>query len=400
MKFLWLGVSGLVFLSCFPFTNPLDPLSSEYIGFPSSDRDGDGIGSYRDADDFHLISPEQDTVIIENQVTLKCSVFDPSYNSRYHFQVSTSYQELIKGSFVYEAELESPAYEIGDLLDLHLGKTLYWRARGFADTEWSEWTDALKVFVRKQLAGTFTYTPILRAVGSFPAESSPIWQGALPDQTGDYSIHPDLPIGISLEETTGKISLDSAIDELSDVTYTVSVAGSEKYFGTVTGTLRIVLHKKYEIGDTGLAGGLVFHVKPDYSDGWRYLESAPSDQSSGISWGAMSTSLGASSTDIGSGTKNTQQIVSGLSSGTYAAHLCANLALGGFQDWFLPSKEELNELYAHLYLKSLGDFSPASYWSSSEVNSDETWHQRFGDSGYQYKTNKYQLHRVRAIRAF
>ncbi|MCL2243563.1 MAG: penicillin-binding protein activator LpoB [Treponema sp.] len=31
----------------------------------------------------------------------------------------------------------------------------------------------------------------------------------------------------------------------------------------------------YKIGDTGLAGGIVFYDKGGYSDGWRYLEAAP-----------------------------------------------------------------------------------------------------------------------------
>ena len=400
MKILWMGVFGILFASCFPFTNPLDPLSSEYIGSPSVDLDGDGIGSYRDVDDFHLIAPEKDVVIVEDQVTLQCSMIDPSYNSLYRFQVSKNRDNWTSNFVVYESgDQASPTYEIEGLLQ-YTGENLYWRAQGRVDTEWSDWTEARAVRIRKALTGSFTYLPILRVVGNFPADSSPIWRGALQGQAGIYSIQPALPNGISLDENTGGVSLDSAINELSDVTYTVSITGTGMYFGTITGTLRIAIHKEYKIGDTGLAGGFIFHVKTVYSDGWRYLESAPADQSTGIAWGAVSIPIGETSTDIGSGSENTQKIISGSSSGSYAAHLCANLDLGGFQDWFLPSKEELNSLYTYLYTKSLGNFAPATYWSSSETDSDKAWHQRFADSGFPYQANKNQLHRVRAIRAF
>lgn len=41
----------------------------------------------------------------------------------------------------------------------------------------------------------------------------------------------------------------------------------------------------------GPAGGLIFYDKGIYSDGWRYLKAAPSDQSTSTPWGCYGVSI-------------------------------------------------------------------------------------------------------------
>ena len=153
----------------------------------------------------------------------------------------------------------------------------------------------------------------------------------------------------------------------------------------------------YSIGDTGPAGGIVFYDKGSYSDGWRYLEAAPSDQSSS-KWGGDGTSVSGTSTGIGTGKANTEAIVTELgSSDNYAAKLCSDLELGSYDDWFLPSMDELDELYDQKSI--VGGFASGYYWSSSQYDSYFAQGLDFGDGSkpaFRKKFDKY----VRAVRAF
>ena len=207
----------------------------------------------------------------------------------------------------------------------------------------------------------------------------------------------------------------------------------------------------YKIGDEGPAGGIIFYDKGEYSDGWRYLEAAPADlwivdgvpaldltfdeyyadeyyqvfgyyrkdASSNNMYVNGKETLGNYSkaeeltgTGIGAGKKNTELLAKAMGDKTYytmgakkvvyAAKLCHDLVFNGFDDWFLPSKDELNLLYVNLCKNDLGDFDEDSYWSSSETDfsADYAWRQQFYGGGQQsYGTRDY-AHRIRPIRAF
>lgn len=70
--------------------------------------------------------------------------------------------------------------------------------------------------------------------------------------------------------------------------------------------------KDYAIGDTGPAGGIVFYDKGSASDGWRYIEAAPSGVSGSYQWGCYDVDadvIGANETAIGTGEQNTAAIL-------------------------------------------------------------------------------------------
>ncbi|MBO8456611.1 MAG: DUF1566 domain-containing protein [Spirochaetes bacterium] len=118
----------------------------------------------------------------------------------------------------------------------------------------------------------------------------------------------------------------------------------------------------FKIGDTGPGGGIVFYVK-------------------GIKAWECSEILGSSNWE---GAKS----------------LCSEYRGGGYSDWYLPSKDELNLVYINL--KSTGKISDDEdddYWSSSELSKSDAWRQSLG-SGYQFFSNKDNMHSVRAVRAF
>ena len=146
------------------------------------------------------------------------------------------------------------------------------------------------------------------------------------------------------------------------------------------------------IGDT-YKGGIIFYL--DGNGGG--LISAPFDQGQ-AEWGCYGTTMsGADGSAIGTGAQNTIDIEAGCTTAGTAADICANLTLGGYSDWFLPSKDELNEMYQNK--STIGGFANSGYWSSTEYDNDYAWIQYFsyGGQGSPYKSGSAS---VRAIRAF
>jgi hypothetical protein len=164
----------------------------------------------------------------------------------------------------------------------------------------------------------------------------------------------------------------------------------------------------YAPGDVGPAGGHIFYVNPNHAtDGWRYLEAAPWDQSMGAQWGCFRKLIpGARGTAIGTGKQNTADMLAACDEPGTAAHLCANLSINGVRGWFLPSRDELVEMYRALRATNTGDFRDqgltdnASYWASSQNTADMAAHVDFPDLGRVHGDDKDFPRRVRAIRAF
>ena len=128
------------------------------------------------------------------------------------------------------------------------------------------------------------------------------------------------------------------------------------------------------------------------------LIAATSDQSTAIQWyNGSFTETAATNQGIGTGNTNTNTIIATQGEGSYAAQLCADLVSGGYSDWYLPSRAELNKLY--LSRVEIGFDTDAYYWSSSEASTHYAWIQYFVDGG-SASTNKGYLYRVRAIRTF
>jgi hypothetical protein len=150
----------------------------------------------------------------------------------------------------------------------------------------------------------------------------------------------------------------------------------------------------YAIGDTGPAGGVVFYVT---NGGLHGLEAAPAD-SANSPWGCVGTTVPQTRTAFGIGALNTAEIVTGCVSAEVTAAEVANaFTLNGFSDWFLPSKDELYQLY--LQRNDVGGFASNYYWSSSQASADRAWFQYF-DVGLQIDSDKYNSLGVRAVRAF
>jgi hypothetical protein len=102
-------------------------------------------------------------------------------------------------------------------------------------------------------------------------------------------------------------------------------------------------------------------------------------------------------TAIGTGNQNTINIMAACPVVDIAARLCGDLVQGGYSDWYLPSKDELNKLWINR--PAIGGFSTLSYWSSTMSGSNLAWEQNFSN-GDQNPSPQNGALNVRAIRAF
>lgn len=133
---------------------------------------------------------------------------------------------------------------------------------------------------------------------------------------------------------------------------------------------------------------------PAITFGGTTLNIYPTDNSPGISWynGSYVTTNARSVDD---GQTNTELIVTSQGNGIYAAKLCDTLVAYGYDDWYLPSKNELNAIYQDK--EAIGGFSSAFYWSSTEYNNTNAWGQDFTD-GSQVSYGKYPTSKCRCVR--
>ncbi len=125
---------------------------------------------------------------------------------------------------------------------------------------------------------------------------------------------------------------------------------------------------------------------------------APADSIAKQWYNGLDTVTTATGTLIGDGTHNTTVIIAAQRSGVYAASVCDVLVLNGYSDWYLPSKDELDQLFINR--NAIGGFDIlSSYWTSSESDVSQAWAQFFGD-GSQSIALKSSTYNVRPVRNF
>jgi len=205
------------------------------------------------------------------------------------------------------------------------------------------------------------------------------------------------------------------------------------------------------IGSTGPGGGIVFYDAGSQQWWGRYLEVAPNVWAGRrlnagsdleglhdpyIDWCAGSfkdqatmhsgwtqADLAKLGVEFGKGKWNTEMLL------TFCPYNSDNEKVIGFvsqynnyngikngigkNDWYVPSKDELNELCKYANYQVTGNtqvqcrptgilrtgFSSENYWSSSQYDVSQAWYQSF-NAGSQFPATKNYKFRIRIIRAF
>ncbi|HEX7082378.1 MAG TPA: DUF1566 domain-containing protein [Gammaproteobacteria bacterium] len=169
-----------------------------------------------------------------------------------------------------------------------------------------------------------------------------------------------------------------------------------------------LVRKVYSIGDRGPAGGIVFYDKGDDAGGWRYLEAAPRQWNAGEpdpweTWGCAGTLVGATAAAIGAGSDNTAILADpGCSA---PARIAAAAEINGYDDWFLPSRDELEAMHdnlaTHTNFRDEHGFAVMSYASSTELDENSAVAIDFaGGGGAVLVSKSLATVVVRPVRAF
>ena len=165
-----------------------------------------------------------------------------------------------------------------------------------------------------------------------------------------------------------------------------------------------------KLQELGPGGWTIFYTSrtpfpcgPDLVDLCSSLEVAPFSSEVERAWAhAENTDADvprAERSAIGTGWANTIAIIEqgntdpNLSAAAYAAAYEQN----GYDDWYLPSRDEVHELTITREL--IGGFTMETYWTSTERDGGRVWYQNFLN-GFQFLDGKSTVYIVRPIRAF
>jgi len=220
---------------------------------------------------------------------------------------------------------------------------------------------------------------------------------------------PNFSNALIFDFSSGPLTFSKVIENLNDNTtyycrgYAENIAGNS----IASNIYQFTTKNFYNVGEQGPSGGLIFFSKLDTTGGWNFLECAPNDLNL-LPWSLNLSQELNLSTGLGDGKNNTINIVNanGLGGVNYAAKSCFTFIYGGFDDWYLPSRDEMITLYQNLFLQNLGSLTVgARYWTSSDDDfyNQNAWCQKMlnSNSSVNSTTELKSIYlKVRPVRCF
>jgi len=228
--------------------------------------------------------------------------------------------------------------------------------------------------------------------------------------TGPSIPLPDNPVKLGIPETT--VPGETTTTVFGDTTTTeVGVTTVAPEITTTTEFIAPEVKCTAKVGDTGPGGGVVFiDASTAGNNTGQCFEAAPATWA--LSWGCGSTMLVTEDLAIGMGKENTAAIVAGCAAGEdqtsmFAAKFADQLRAGGKDDWFLPSQDELAELYAQRELfadcgegQCAAELAASTYWSSSHGGAGDAVSMNFVEGSEPLNEPQKTIRFVRPVRSF
>lgn len=139
-----------------------------------------------------------------------------------------------------------------------------------------------------------------------------------------------------------------------------------------------------------------------YITGSDYVNSSDYDIISpgtfGYEWGGYNQNVGGTSTSIGTGLTNTNNLISknlqpDTSGWRVLWDMVEEFRSSHSNDWFVPSLQELSQVYSQKsYLENLSTSTNQNYWTSSERNSSIAHNVSFSNGGsYNYGKSRHYI---------
>lgn len=228
-----------------------------------------------------------------------------------------------------------------------------------------------------------------------------------------YTITFQNPAGaFIIDANTGELSVaDETLFDFETNPNMLATISVDNGTQSVSANAFVTINDVNEIGEFKY-GGVIFWIDPASNNSEGLV--CDINNQGFTSWSCSNTiDTGATGTAIGTGAANTTAIISNsCTSSNGAANIIAALNFNGYDDWFLPSKDELTEMYLNRNIIDVTSASqggsnlsnpaqPISHWSSSQSLSDDgkAWIRLFVN-GSEGEADKTVIITSRAVRTF
>ena len=224
-------------------------------------------------------------------------------------------------------------------------------------------------------------------------DKTPTWNWSVPiDSVDEYRFKID-------DNTEWTYTSDNSYTPISDLdygTHTIYLQSKDRN-GNWSADASFSIIIEPQIGEE-YQGGIVF-----YTDGLGGGFIAQETAIHSVWWSGY-VYIFYTDSGIGTGLENTNIIVNsiGLQNEdypSYAAKICYELDNSGYNDWFLPSVDELNLIYVNLQTSGLHDYGDHRFWASEISGRYEAKIQIFG-SGVQLSRSRMEIASFIPVRTF